>query len=110
MEHSPDGRAYLVGHGSTRATNTTRESWMSGDDVYLARTVTAPDPTTINNRASWEFFAGHDATSGAPLWVVGNVTAAQPLFTWLNRTGVVTITYVAAIQRYLMCVSTPHAY
>jgi hypothetical protein len=110
MEHSPDGRAYLVGHGSTRMTNSTRLSWMSGDDVYLARTAAAPDPATVNNLASWEFFTGRDTVSGEALWVAGNVTAAKPLFTWLNRTGVVTVTYVAAIQRYLMCVSTPTVY
>ena len=103
-EHAPDGRAYLVGHGSDRETNATRLTWMSGDQVYLARTRGKPDPATINDRTSWEFFGGHG--SGAPTWVpeVGN---AKPLFTWLNRTGVTTMTYVPAVQKYLMLVSTP---
>jgi len=104
MEHSPDGKAYLIAHGSSRAGNGTRESWMSGDEVYLARAI--PDPVTINSLASWEFFAGR-STDGQARRVQGNVSAARPLFTWLNRTGVVTMTYLAAVQRYVVCVSTP---
>lgn len=57
---------------------------MQGDQVYLARA--EPNPATINSKDSWEFFAGNDA-SGTPTWVAGNVTAAQPLFTWNNHTG-----------------------
>ena len=107
MEHSPDGKAYLIGHGSSRETNSSRLTWMSGDEVYLARAT--PDPATINTRGSWEFFAGHDG-SHHPVWVRGNVSAAQPIFTWLNRTGVVTMTYIPAIMRYLVIVSTPTKY
>lgn len=109
MAHSPDGRAYLIGHGSSRPTNSSRLSWMSGDEVYLARTAAEPDPSTINDGTHWEFFAGH-GPDGAAQWVLGNVSAAQPLFSWLNRTGVVTMTYLPAVQRYLVCVSTPTTY
>ena len=103
-EHAPDGRAYLVGHGSDRETNATRLTWMSGDQVYLARTRAKPDPATVNFPTSWEFFGGH--RSGTATWVP-DVAEAQPLFTWLNRTGVTTMTYVPALRKYLTLVSTP---
>ena len=62
-----------------------------GDTVHLMRTIGSPSPETINNASSWQFYTGGngaDATWSAP----GDVSAAQPLFTWLNRTGVVTAT------------------
>lgn len=43
--------------------------------------------------------------SGAPLWSTDVVDAA-PLFTWENRTGVVTATYDPTLKKYLMVVST----
>lgn len=73
---------YLIGHGAQRPE--AHQSWMQGDQVYLARTT--PDPDTINDMASWEFYAGMDA-NGEPTWSTGNVTAAAPLFTWNNHTG-----------------------
>ena len=106
LAHTPDGKAYVVAHGSRRNTNGTRLTWMSGDDVYVARA--APDAATINDGGAWEFFGGQ--AGGQAVWVRGNVTAAQPVFSWLNRTGVVTMTYAAALQRYLTVVSTPSVY
>ena len=104
-EHAPDERAYLVGHGSDRETNATRLTWMSGDQVYLARTRAKPDPETINDRTSWEFFGGH-GPDGTATWVP-EVVMANPLFTWLNRTGVTTMTWIPALRKYLTLVSTP---
>ena len=99
MEHSPDGYAYLVGHGSVDS----REhlSWISGDAVFLARV--KPTPETINDAAAWEFFAGHDR-DGAPLWRAG-VAAARPIASWPAHMGCVTVTYVPATKKYLMCVT-----
>ena len=37
----------------------------------------------------------------------GDVQQAQPLITWENHTGVVTMTYVPLLNKFLMVVSTP---
>jgi hypothetical protein len=39
MEHSPDGKAYLVAHGASDGTNRrfAYNSWITGDNVYLIR-------------------------------------------------------------------------
>lgn len=102
LEHSPDGKMYIIGHGAVRPQ--AHQSWMQGDQVYLARV----EPTTaaILDGAQYEFFAGHDS-SGAATWAKGSVAAAQPLFTWNNHTGVVTMTYFPVLHKYIMCVSTP---
>lgn len=61
MRNSPDGKAYLVGHGAAQS-STARPIWIRGDAVYIARV--APSPDNINDRSKWEFFAGHDARKG----------------------------------------------
>jgi hypothetical protein len=84
MEHSPDGKAYLLGMGAEEndpqprpciklgkpgevfqtVTPCTADfahanlSWITADQVYLARG--RPSPETINDLCAWEFFAGHD--------------------------------------------------
>jgi len=45
MGASPDGYAYLVGHGSM--TSAQNLSLMTGDDVFLARVL--PSPETVND-------------------------------------------------------------
>jgi hypothetical protein len=98
MEHSPDGKAYLVAHGATRpqACN----SWVSGDQVYLARV--KPSPETINNIGCYEFFAGCDA-SGLPLWT-NSFSAIKPLLEWNDRLGCVTVTWNPVLRRFFMCI------
>ena len=49
LAHSPDGKAYLVAHGSTSPDTT--EMWMLGDQVYLARVL--PTVASIDDRAQW---------------------------------------------------------
>lgn len=67
----------------------------------------------VNDRWQWEFFAGktnRDAeTSGelTDLWVRGDVSAAKPLLTWNNHTGVTTMTWVPALKKFITCISTP---
>ena len=68
MEHSPDGKAYLTGHGASVGPEGRRfayNSWMTGDEIYLVRVT--PGIETINDVSSYEFFAGPDA-SGKPIW------------------------------------------
>ena len=99
MEHSPDGMAYLLGHGATRASATC--TWVSGDQVYLARV--KPSPATINDVGSYEFFAGHD-TKGEPVWVK-EFSKVKPLLEWNDRLGCVTATWNPVLKRFLMCVT-----
>lgn len=99
MEHSPDGYAYLTGHGSLdpNAWNT----WISADCVFLARV--KPSLATINDRSAYEFFAGHDA-SGRPTWS-RDFRAIQPLISWPGRLGCVTATYFPGLKQYAMCIT-----
>ena len=127
MEHSPDGKAYLLGMGAEENDPMPRPcikpgkpgevfqmaegctddfahanlSWISADQVYLARVT--PSPETINNLKAWEFFAGNDKT-GKPVWT-NDFQQIKPLLDWNNHMGCVTATYVPALKKYLMCVT-----
>ena len=127
MAHSPDGKAYAARHGRGRERPAaapcikpgkpgevfhTAEgctggfahanlSWITGDQVYLARV--KPSPETINDRKAWEFFAGRDA-AGRPLWT-HRFERIKPLLEWNNHMGCVTATYVPGLKKYLMCVT-----
>ncbi|CAE7214229.1 unnamed protein product [Symbiodinium natans] len=100
LAHEPYGgakpRLYMVGHGASAPISPT--SWMQGAEVYLARV--SPSVDSINDLASWEFY-------GNGSWHPGDVARAAPLVSWGNRTGVTTMTYIPAVKRYIMCVSTP---
>lgn len=96
--HSPDGKMYLVSHGATRAD--ANLSWISGDQVYLARVT--PSPATVNDPSCYEFFAGHDSQN-RPFWT-SDFASIKPLLEWSNRVGTVTITYFAPLHKYLMCI------
>jgi hypothetical protein len=104
MEHSPDGKAYLVGYGAQENDPKPRYanlSWISGDQVYLTRVL--PSVETINDESKYEYFAGHDK-DGEPLWS-DDFGQIKPLLEWNNNMGCVTITYNAPLEKYLMCVT-----
>jgi GH43 family beta-xylosidase len=104
MEHSPDGKAYLVATGAVLDDPQPRFanlSWITGDQVYLLRVT--PSPETINDPLAYEFFAGHDA-AGQPVWT-RDLADARPLLEWNNRLGCVTVTYVAPLRKYLLFVT-----
>lgn len=104
MEHSPDGKMYLVGHGSTQKDQEDRKanlSWVTGDQVYLSRVDPAPD--TVNDESQYEYFAGHAADGGA-VWST-EFTDLKPIAEWNNNMGCVTITYNAPLKKYMMCVT-----
>jgi hypothetical protein len=127
MEHSPDGKAYLLGMGAVADDPKPRPcikpgppgityvpnpecdggfdhanlSWISADQVYLARVM--PSPETINKLAAYEFFAGHDG-NGKPVWTP-DFGKIKPLLEWNNHMGCVTATYVPSLKKYLMCVT-----
>ena len=127
MEHSPDGKAYLLGMGAEDNDPKPRPcikpafgkpyeisdecpdknfkhgnlSWISADQVYLSRVT--PSPETINDIKAYEFFAGHDAEC-KPIWS-NNFEDIKPLIEWNNNMGCVTATYVPALKKYLMCIT-----
>ena len=99
MQHSPDGKAYLVGHGAVRPD--AQLSWISGDQVYMIRVT--PSPDNMNDRSKYEFFAGHD-DQGRPRWT-RDFARIQPLVEWNDRAGCVTMTYNAPLKKFLMCIT-----
>lgn len=105
MEYSPDGKAYLVAHGSDLkfypVHNFPHLSWITGDQVYLIRVT--PQMDTMNDPDAYEFFAGHDA-QGSPVWS-RSFHEIKPLLEWQNNMGCVTITYNAPLNKYLMAVT-----
>ena len=103
MEHSPDGKAYLVGHGASDGQDRrfAYNSWITGDQVHLARVTPAIE--TINDAAHYEFFAGH-RPDGKPVWS-DQVAEIKPLAEWRDHMGCVTMTYNAPLRKYLMCVT-----
>lgn len=104
MEHSPDGKAYLVGHGAVEPDARPRFanlSWISGDQIYLIRV--SPGIDNINDASRYEYFAGHDA-AGRPRWT-NRFDQIQPLVDWNNYCGCVTATYNAPLRKYLMCIT-----
>ena len=104
MEHSPDGKAYLVAHGAAFPDPKPRianASWITGDCVYLLRV--PPRADCIDDRQSYEYFAGRDAR-GRDTWT-RDFAKIKPIADWNNRCGCVTMTYDAPLRRYLMCVT-----
>lgn len=104
MQHSPDGKAYLVGMGAEENDPKPRYanlSWITGDQVYLARVT--PSPENINDVKKYEFFAGHDG-QGKPVWT-SDFSRIRPMLDWNNNMGCATVTYDPLLKKYLMCVT-----
>jgi hypothetical protein len=104
MEHSPDGKAYLVGMGAEGNDPKPRYanlSWITADQVYLARV--RPSIENINDVTRYEFYAGQDA-AGRPSWT-SDFSRIKPLLDWNNNMGCATVTYDAPLKKYLMCVT-----
>jgi hypothetical protein len=104
MEHSPDGKAYLVAHGSLLPDKQPRHannSWITGDQTYLCRV--DPQPDKINDASAYEFFAGKDA-KGNDTWT-NDFSSIKPIAAWNNNMGCATITYNPPLKKYFMCVT-----
>jgi hypothetical protein len=107
MEHSPDGRAYLVGHGSNNPDENPRianNSWNCGDAIFMARV--KPSIDNMNNLSEYEFFVGYDKDTAA-IWS-SDFSKIKPIFEWNNNCGIVTMTYNSKLEKYLMCVTNGH--
>ncbi len=104
LQWSPDGKAYLVGHGAVDPDPEPREanlSWITGDQIFMARVT--PSIENINDRSKYEFFAGHDS-AGQPVWS-RDFSQIKPLVDWNNNCGCVTMTYDAPLKRYLLIIT-----
>jgi hypothetical protein len=103
MEHSPDGKAYLVAHGASDGNNRRYgyNSWITGDEIYLIRVT--PTIENMNDASQYEFFAGKDA-QGQEIWT-HDFAKIKPLAQWRDHLGCVTMTYNAPLKKYLMCVT-----
>ena len=104
LEHSPDGKAYIVAHGASSPSSS--ELWMLGDQVYMARV--SPTIADINDRSKWEFYSGGHGASAK--WVTGDVSKATPLIEWTNHTGSTTMTYFAGIKNIVLSICTSSNY
>ncbi|MEM0964574.1 MAG: hypothetical protein AAGJ81_00300 [Verrucomicrobiota bacterium] len=107
MEHSPDGKAYLVGHGSEFPDASPRKannSWVTGDAVYMTRVL--PSIENMNDASKYEFFAGHDS-DGIAIWTK-DFKKIKPIFEWNNHCGIVTMTYNPSLRKYFMCITDGH--
>ena len=104
MQHSPDGKAYLIAHGALipdPLPHPGNASWITGDAIYLLRVT--PSLEIINDPAAYEFFAGYDA-DGKALWT-NDFKAMKPLLEFNNHCGCVTVTYNPGLGKYLMCLT-----
>jgi hypothetical protein len=104
MEHSPDGKAYLVAHGSVKEDMDPRpanNSWISGDQIYLTRV--APSIANINDKSKYEYYCGKN-NRGESIWS-DDFSKIMPIFEWNNKCGCVTITYNSKLKKYIMCIT-----
>jgi hypothetical protein len=103
MQHSPNGKAYLVGHGSSDAKNRrfAFNSWITADQAYLTRVT--PGIENMNDASKYEFFAGHQP-NGDAVWS-NDFANIKPIAEWRDHGGCVTMTYNAPLRKYLMCVT-----
>lgn len=103
LEHSPDGKAYLVAHGASDGANRrfAYNSWITGDVIYLIRVT--PGIETINDASKYEFFAGYDG-AGTAIWAK-DFAKIKPIAAWKDNMGCVTMTYDAPLKKFLLCVT-----
>lgn len=102
MEHSPDGKAYLVAHGAVEPI--TGNTWIQGDKIYMVRVT--PSVENINNPQAYEYFAGKDK-DGADIWRqnTDNLSEIKPIAEWDRHLGCVNMTFNKPLNRYFMCVT-----
>jgi hypothetical protein len=97
MQHSPDGKAYLVAHGASDGANRRfgYNSWITGDEIYLLRVT--PTIDNMNDVSKYEFYDGNGWTH--------DFSKIKPIAAWRDNMGCVTMTYNAPMKKFLMCVT-----
>jgi hypothetical protein len=86
-------------------------NWETGDNIFLARAPIA----SVQDRATWEFFASHGEGAGAidsPEWS-NDEAKARPILRDPGRIGHPTMTYSPPIDRFLLTYGTdsvPHTF
>ena len=103
MEHSPDGKAYLAGHGASVGPEAAASPISVGSPATKFTSPGDAEHREHERRSKYEFFAGHDA-SGKPRWT-RDFAKIKPLAAWNDNMGCVTMTYNAPLKKYLMCVT-----
>ena len=103
MEHSPDGKAYLVAHGADDGKDRryAYNSWITADQTYLIRV--KPSVGNMNDVSKYEFFAGR-LTGGGDEWT-NDFSKIKPIAEWRDHSGCVTMTYNAPLRKYLMLIT-----
>ncbi|MBZ5561842.1 MAG: hypothetical protein LAP13_05415 [Acidobacteriia bacterium] len=99
MEHSPDGKTYLVAPGPSHPEP--KHAWGSGGQIFLARVT--PSLENMNYLPKFEFSAGRDE-QGQPKWSK-KFADIKPLLEWNDHLGTVTATYNATLKKCLMCIT-----
>jgi len=97
MQHSPDGKAYLVAHGASDGSKRRfgYNSWITGDEIYLLRVTPAIE--NMNDASKYEFYDGSGWTH--------DFSKIKPIAAWRDHMGCVTVTYNAPLKKFLMCVT-----
>jgi len=103
LEHSPDGKAYLVAQGADDGIQRrfAYNSWITADQVRLLRV--KPDIATMNNPGQYEFYAGRNVL-GRAKWS-RDFHKMKPILEWRDHAGCVTMTYAAPLKKFLLCVT-----
>lgn len=94
LEYSPDGYAYLAGHGTYDTDGIA--NWCSGDAISLARV--HPSIGSMNDPTAWEFYGG-SGSDGVPIWT-NEFARIQPIIRWPGGAGCINITYHSVLKRY----------
>jgi hypothetical protein len=109
VQFGPGATAIPEAHGNYLYALSNDSNWETGDHVFLARV----PRDTIGDRSTWEFFASAgegSLTLDEPTWSE-HEHAARPILRDPGRIGHPTMTYVPALDRFLLTYSTdsvPH--
>ena len=119
MEHAPvdsgTGRkfAYMVAHGADPGIQiAAHNSWIQGDNIYLIRilmpngTNAAANAAYLNTHTNWQYFARDGKWMN---WDKNNLAGVyaniKAIARWPKRLGNVSMTYNAALGKYMMVMS-----
>ena len=109
VQFGPGATAIPEAHGDYLYALSNDSNWETGDHIFLARV----PRDTIGDRSTWEFFASPgegSLTLDEPTWSE-HEHAARPILRDPGRIGHPTMTYVPAVDRFLLTYSTdsvPH--